>query len=312
MIGLSQRGNFVILTYHRVVPKPDPLWPSQVDRVFFTRQMEVLRRYFNVLPLKEACSRLRDNALPPRAVVITFDDGYADNLHIAAPILSKFGLPATFFIATGYLNGGRMWNDTIIEAIRATSISRVELDFLSTGPLTIDGLVDRRHAIETVISKIKYLPADERNRIADQLASLLQVRALPQNLMMTDDEIRALHAEGMEIGGHTVSHPILSLLTPEEARSEIVNGRDYLAERLDVEITSFAYPNGRPQKDYQASHVEVVRESRFDLAVSTAWGPVRKTDDFWQLPRVGIEEFRKIMFALRLLRSYWDPEAARV
>jgi len=312
LFGLNHCRRFIILTYHRVVSEPDSLRPSQIDSVSFARQMEVLRRYFNVLSLSKAHSHLQDDSLPPRSVVITFDDGYADNVHIALPILKRFGLPATFFIATGYLNGGRMWNDTIIEAIRRTPLNHADLDFLGIDRLSLDDLDCRRKAIMEVIQSVKYLPVQERILNADKVASILMAHSLPTDMMLTDDELRALHSQGMEIGGHTVNHPILTQLSLDETRKEIMHGRDSLAECLGVGIDSFAYPNGRPGKDYQASHVAVVRELGFEVAVSTAWGPVRSSDDAWQLPRVGFTEFRKMHLFLQMLRSYSDPQAARV
>lgn len=110
-----------ILVYHRVLPQADPLFPSIVDAERFSLQLELLRRCFNVLPLPEALARLRNGSLPPRAACITFDDGYADNEAVALPLLRQHGLHATFFIASGFLDGGRMWNDTVIEAVRLST-----------------------------------------------------------------------------------------------------------------------------------------------------------------------------------------------
>lgn len=107
-----------ILIYHRVLARPDPLFPGEVDRALFERQLRLLKRFYTVLPLSVAVQRLRDGSLPPRAACITFDDGYADNAEHALPLLRQYGLHATFFIATGYLNGGQMWNDRVIDAVR--------------------------------------------------------------------------------------------------------------------------------------------------------------------------------------------------
>src|SRR6185295_12429728 len=99
---LSTRGRLLILTYHRVRPEPDGLITDNAHAAGFRRQMQVLARAFAVLPLIEAVERMLAGTLPSRAVCITFDDGYADNAEVAAPILADFGLPATFFIATGF------------------------------------------------------------------------------------------------------------------------------------------------------------------------------------------------------------------
>ena len=114
----QRNGRLSILIFHRVLAQVDPLFPEEVDAARFDVICGWLRRWFNVLPLDAAVRRLRDGSLPRRAAAITFDDGYADNHDIALPILKKHGLPSTFFIATGFLDGGCMWNDTVIEAIR--------------------------------------------------------------------------------------------------------------------------------------------------------------------------------------------------
>jgi len=108
-----------ILIYHRVLPGPDPLNNWDPTAAEFESQIRALSRFFTPLALGEAVERLRKGTLPAHAACVTFDDGYRDNVDVALPILRRHGVPATFFIATGYLNGGRMWNDTVIESIRS-------------------------------------------------------------------------------------------------------------------------------------------------------------------------------------------------
>jgi peptidoglycan/xylan/chitin deacetylase (PgdA/CDA1 family) len=104
----GERGRLSILIFHRVLARPDPLSPDEPDVVEFEAQMRWVRSWFNVLPLGAAIDRLYAGTIPPRALAITFDDGYADNEELAAPILARLGLSATFFISTGYLGGGIM------------------------------------------------------------------------------------------------------------------------------------------------------------------------------------------------------------
>jgi hypothetical protein len=117
-LGAGADAKLSILIYHRVLPVPDPLFPTETTVESFDAQLGLLKSLFNVLPLPEAVARLKAGTLPARAASITFDDGYADNFTRALPILQKHGLHATFFIATAYLDGGRMFNDTVIESIR--------------------------------------------------------------------------------------------------------------------------------------------------------------------------------------------------
>ena len=106
-----------ILIFHRVLPGPDPLQPDVPEAQRFEQILRWVARWFQVLPLDEAVARLAARTLPARAVAITFDDGYADNATVALPVLKRVGFPATFFIATSFLDGGRMWNDTVIESV---------------------------------------------------------------------------------------------------------------------------------------------------------------------------------------------------
>ena len=114
----GNKGRLSVFIFHRVLREPDPLLNWDPDAARFRQLMVWVTECFNILPLDEAVRRLSERSLPPRAASITFDDGYADNFHIARPILESLGLTATFFIATGYLDGGIMWNDKVIEAIR--------------------------------------------------------------------------------------------------------------------------------------------------------------------------------------------------
>ena len=302
---LTTRGRLLILTYHRVCQQPDALIAGNAHAGGFRRQMQMLACAFNVLPLVDAVERMHAGTLPSRAVCITFDDGYADNAEVAAPILAHYGLPATFFIATGFLDGGRMWNDTIIETVRAARGHALELGALGLGRIALDGAAARSAAIGHLIESCKYVEPDEREARADAIAAAAGVDP-PRELMMRSDQVRALHDAGMEIGAHTVRHPILSSISATAAEQEIVTSRDRLSAIISAPVRSFAYPNGKPGVDYRSEHVEAVRRAGFTVAVSTAWGAARAGDDLWQLPRVGFADTSRWRFPLRLLRAYGD------
>ena len=306
MLGFSDR--LAILMYHRVLPQPDALRAWDVDAHAFTWQMATLRRYFNVLPLREAVSRLRSRTLPPRAVCITFDDGYADNVDVALPILQNHGLHATFFIATGYLDGGRMWNDTVIEAVARAPGPVLDLESLGLARHAVATVNERVQAIKSLLGQLKYLPPPERAHKSAAIAERVGQR-LPDNLMMTTAQLRALHQSGMEIGAHTVQHPILARVADDEAQQEIAGSRERLRDLLGSEVTTFAYPNGRPGQDYTARDVELVRRAGFDLAVSTAWGYASARMDVHQLARIAPWDNTPARFALRIVRSYFSAVA---
>ena len=274
-----------ILIYHRVLAERDPLFPNEPTADTFNAQLGRLKQVFNVLPLHDAVSRLKAGTLPARAACITFDDGYADNLTLATPILKQHGLHATFFIATAYLNGGRMFNDTVIEAIRRSPLHTLHLEELSLGAFDIGNDAAKARAIGQILPRVKYLPLDTREQTVARIAELAQSGPLPNDLMLSTAQLKALHAAGMEIGGHTARHPILAKLDAGAVRSEITEGKEFLEQTLNTRVRLFAYPNGKPGADYLPEQAAIVRDLGFDAALSTQWGSATQSSDVFQLPR---------------------------
>lgn len=294
-------GRLSILIFHRVFQEPDPVFPQEMHASRFDALCSWLRSWCNVLPLDQSAAHLAAGTLPARAACITFDDGYADNHNVALPILSRHGLVSTFFVASGFLDGGRMWNDSIIESIRRTNLK--VLDLGEIGTYHVGTPVEKFAAINAVIRKIKYLEPTERQHVTDAIATEAKV-VLPEDLMMTSAQVRALRQSGMQIGAHTVSHPILARLDDGQARSEIREGKAQLERLLGEEVVLFAYPNGKPTEDYSLRSVELVRELGFQCAVSTAWGAARCGDvDMFQLPRFTPWDSTAHRFGLRLAHN---------
>jgi peptidoglycan/xylan/chitin deacetylase (PgdA/CDA1 family) len=290
-----------VLMYHRVLSAPDPL-TGAVDAQDFELQMRALREYFTVLPLAEAVDGLGAGQLPSRAVAITFDDGYADNAVIALPILKAHGLHATFFVADGFLNGGRMFNDTVIEAVRRIR-SSVELRVPGLPPaLPAGSTAEKRDAVARILRVAKYLAPDERSLAVERIARLAE-SALPDDLMMTDEQVRTLVRAGMDVGGHTVNHPILSSVDTGTARREIELNRRRLGAITGTEPRLFAYPNGVPGKDFEYQHTQLVRAAGYQAAVTTSWGAARPGNDLYQLPRFTPWDRDPKRFALRLMHN---------
>ena len=296
------RGRLSTLVFHRVLAQPDPIFPDEIDAERFDRLCGWIAALFNVLPLDEAARRLADGSLPPRAMAISFDDGYLDNHQTAVPILRRHGLCATFFIATGFLDGGRMWNDTVIEALRATRLASLDLGDLGHHDLPDNAA--RRRAIEALIDRVKYLPPAQRQVAVDRIAERAQA-ALPDDLMMGAQQLREMRQAGMQIGAHTVSHPILARLDDAAARLEIAESRQTLQALLGEPVTLFAYPNGRPGEDYTARSVAIVRSLGFAAAVTTAWGAAHRRSDPFELPRFTPWDLTRWRFNGRLLANLW-------
>lgn len=302
---LSPGGAFSrlsILIYHRVLPRPDLLFPTEVDAAIFDRQMAEVAGCFRTMSLMDAVQGLRQGNLPSRAACITFDDGYADNAEVALPILQKYGIPATFFIASGFLDGGQMWNDTVIELVRRQPGSLLDLSAMGLGKFAIDTISQRQKAIASLIGALKYLPIQSRQLQVDEMCARMELMP-SKDCMMTSDQVRTLHNAGMEIGGHTVSHPILARMNATLARAEIANGKAALEDIIRAPVRLFAYPNGKPGHDYLPEHIKIIRDLGFQAAVSTAWGAARSDSDLYQLPRFTPWDRGQTRFMLRMAQN---------
>lgn len=296
------RGQLSTLIYHRVLRQPDPLLPELPDAVQFEAQMRWIRQWFNVLPLAEAAERLGSGALPARALAITFDDGYADNEEVAAPILRRLGLHATFFIATGFLDGRNMWNDRVIEAIRCCARDRLDLGMLGLGAHNLGTVAEQRLAIRDILQSIKHQQPQQRESSVRCIEEACAASAHPA-LMMRPAQVANLAGSGFDVGAHTITHPILARLPEKQARAEIAGGKADLEAIIGRRVMLFAYPNGVPRRDYGAEHVRMVRECKFDAAVSTAWGVAVHGADVFQLPRFTPWDRTRTRFALRLAQN---------
>jgi len=294
-----------ILIYHRVLDAPDSFLPGEVDITLFDQQLRWIKRIFNVVSLEEGVKKLGDGELPARALCITFDDGYKDNYTNALPILKKHNFPATFYVSTGFLDNGIMWNDSIIEAFRKTNELRLDLREFNLDKYDLGK--DKQKLLYDVIDRVKFLSFSDRLCAISEIKRQLNVRS-PNNLMMTVDELQKLSCSGMEIGGHTVHHPILSKLDHEQARNEIVLGKEQLESITDKEVLSFAYPNGKPGRDYTKANVDIVRQAGFKVAVSTALGVATPSSDIYQLPRFTPWDKSIGKFMLRLYINRYSPQ----
>jgi peptidoglycan/xylan/chitin deacetylase (PgdA/CDA1 family) len=311
LLGVPRTPRLSVLAYHRVLPERDPLLDGEPGASQFEHRMRWVRANFDVLPLGEAVRALRENRLPRRALSITFDDGYADNYGVALPILRRLGLPATFFVATGYLDGGCMFNDVVIEALRRATEPDLQLADLGLGRHPLGCQEQRARAIGRILANLKYFQPERRHKVAAEIARRAGA-ALPTDLMMTGAQVRALHAAGMELGAHTVNHPILAEIPLAQARHEMAASRARLEQITGAPVRLFAYPNGSPGRDYRAEHAALAREVGFAAAVSTAWGAACAGDDLYQIPRFTPWDRADWRFGLRLAHNAMRSHYARI
>lgn len=290
----------LVLNYHRVLPQIDLMMPDEPDVAMFAMQMSVIARHFRVLPLIDALDELYSGNLQTPTVAVTFDDGYACISDLALPVLQRTGVPATVFIAPGILNGGLMFNDALIEIFRNAPAGRLDLQSLDLGEWALDDWEQRRLAASKTIMQAKYLPMQKRQSVVNDAARRAGV-ILPDNLMLTSEQLCRLNqCELVDIGAHTVNHPILSQMNDAAAAAEICDSKADLERILNTPVELFAYPNGKPGVDYLPQHVLQVKHAGFRYAVATSTGVVLRQSDRYQLPRMGLWDRTSFRFLVRI------------
>ncbi len=298
----KQAGNrLCILSYHRILEENDPILLSEPDIQSFQWQMELLAECFNVMPLYDATMALAKNELPPRAVCITFDDGYRSIHDFALPILKTYRLPSTVFVTSGCLGVCNMWNDRIIEAVRSLPGGQVDLRLLGMGKISLAGDQAKKRLAHQLIESSKYLYPQARLELAEQVEKIAG-GARRRDLMLTPEMVSRLSDQNVEIGGHTISHPILTRVDDVVASREIHENKRHLEQIAGKPVRLFAYPNGKPHIDFGARHVEMVKDAGYLAAFTTLAGAAERTHDMYQLPRSRPWDTNPLMYGARLLR----------
>ena len=301
----GQRAKLLTFFFHRVLEKPDPMIPGEMHATQFDEALRWIGDQFRVLPPLEACERLATGTLPARAAIISFDDGYRDNHDVALPLLKRHRMTAAFFVATGYLGDGVQFNDRLTEAVRAHAGDTFDAAWLGLGVLPTGDLPARLRALHRLREGIKYLPPAERNEALERIESACGAaasRGARDRIMMTPEEVQALAADGMEIGGHTVMHPILKSVDDDKAFEEISLGRDALAALLPQPPRLFAYPNGKLGTDFDPRHADMARRAGFSYAFSTQRGAADARTDRMMLPRFMPWDKQALRFKLQALK----------
>jgi len=287
------RKKATLLNYHRFQPERAPQ---------FRRQCEYLRRRHRVISLGDLNRALRNgDAPPPYAVVLTVDDGHRDFYTCAFPILREYGFAATMYVPTAFLDRVEghewLWFDRFTYAFRHSKLSRVEIPPLAPGEppigLRLDSAAARAAASLRVAVAAQWRAAGDRDAYCDRVAAALEVRipATPPEEFapLSWDEVRAMARSGMEFGGHTVTHPILSTIqTPEELEFEISQCKLRIEQELQAPAVHFAYPSGKAD-EIPAAAKQAVRRAGFETAATTLVGQAGPGDDLLWLRRIGIE-----------------------
>ncbi len=280
----------MILLYHRVAEAASDPWELAVTPQHFREHIELLQTLGPIRPLSELGNG--DEAGPPADVsfAVTFDDGYADNLHAAKPILEEHDAPATVFVTTEPIGGRPFWWDELADLILDSTDLPRRLELELGGAATRWEAVDeRRQAVyEEVWAGLQPLPEAERSGSLDSLRSQIEAGRTVSPRSLTRDELAELARDGLvDIGAHTRTHPVLSRLGASAAEDEIRGSKSELEELLDRPVRAFSYPFGGTEH-YGEREVRIVREAGFGLACSAMTDVITRATDRLQLPRMTI------------------------
>ena len=298
--------NVQILLYHRVNDLHDPFFCGTPPAVF-ERQMEYLAKHFRPCSLDTALDELARKDVPPNSIVVTFDDGYKDNFLHAFPILRKFGIPATIFLATGAIDEGPcLWFDRVFQAFRETEEERLYGYGNPSMSCPLNTLQQKLDAQDRVLRFLRSVSDDDKAVWIKALCEKLKVeeKIRRPGLMLSWDEVRAMAQDGISFGAHTVHHPILSRVTSRQVREEVVKSREVIEKELGISVTSFAYPNGATG-DFNESTKEALRDAGYRCAVTTIAGTNDSNQDLFELRRGTPWDHDAAMFALRLNYLKW-------
>jgi peptidoglycan/xylan/chitin deacetylase (PgdA/CDA1 family) len=320
---IARRAEAVILMYHRIGdPGCDP-WRLAVRPERFAQHLDVLRRNARPIGLRRLAKELGEGTLKPGAVAITFDDGYANNLYEAKPLLERHEVPATVFVTSGMVGRDReFWWDEL-EAILLSPPNlphtlRLEIagqthEWVSIEAAPNSQKLSRREKAQgvwqspsgsrdgmyfSVWQKLKPLSPSKREKALDDIRAWAGNFPGPRDSHrpLSRDELRALDGGAVEVGAHTVSHPSLTQHPPDLQKQEIRESKRWLEDFLGRSVRAFAYPYG----DYSRATAAVVEQAGFDLACTTKASAVFSGTNPYELPRIAINDWDGAEFAHRL------------
>jgi peptidoglycan/xylan/chitin deacetylase (PgdA/CDA1 family) len=295
------RNHLIILTYHSVLPSTSDIDAGEARNVvseeMFAWQMEYLARHFRCLRLEDAVDLLAGGRpLPAYSVVVTFDDGFQNNLRFAYPILRRFGVPATIFLTTGHIGRGTLllWTERVGRMLR-----RVKLP---------------EDAARRELKRLKSMTSRDRDAAIQQMERTLgpnardEAEAAGPNAdryrFMTWSEAQELARGGVTIGSHTVAHPIMASLDDERCSVELLQSKQEIERHLGRPCTLFSYPNGTAD-DFGDRDKASLRKAGYMAAVTQIAGVNDKHTDLFELRRLNIGHGHTPQLFVAQVSGFW-------
>lgn len=307
-------GGGVVLLYHRVAETARDPQLLCVSPRHFAEHLEVLSQRCHPVSVAEMLRRAREGRSLRGLVALTFDDGYADNLHSAKPLLERYGIPATVFVVVEHVRTGRefWWDELEHLFLRGGGVSPASAADSPGKTGQRRGRGEDRGAREeriyrTVYGRLRYFSPGWRRVVLDRLwratgAGLEETptRGCPLHRPLTVEELRQLVDGGLvRVGAHTLNHPVLAKLAPEEQEREIMRSKAELEEMTGASVDGFAFPYGGAG-DYTQVTVDLVRSAGFAWACANRPGRVERRTDPYQVPRFLVRDWDGEEFERRL------------
>lgn len=283
--SIRRQTRVFILMYHKVGPSGAPYFGASVHPENFERHLRYISRNFTMARLDELPGMIGEKR-GREYVVITFDDGFRDNYQWAFPLLRKYGIPATVFLATNFIGSGNMlWPDRLAYLLHLAASSCPSVPAgVSSLPDPLAGFVFEflaGHGVEArrvaILRKfglaLKHYSEAEKNSFFASLSAIFKIN-LPddrERLMLSWDEIREMADHHIDFGAHTVNHVALSRLADHVARRELTESRNMIEEKTQKSVTSFAYPYGK-QEDFSIANISQVEDCGFRCACTAIRG----------------------------------------
>jgi peptidoglycan/xylan/chitin deacetylase (PgdA/CDA1 family) len=298
-----------ILAYHSIAEKPqltDHIFGASTSKAQFEKHMKTLARKFRPVSLEEVVQFAKSGRqLPPGAVTVTFDDGFADNYDVALPILNRYGIPASFYIMVNAVENGTLpWYCRLRFTFHATN-KREWKDSASGRAFRLDVPEERKAALNLAWDTGAKLTGSVQERFIGGVEESLGTEPAngPHGFMMTWEQVRGLRRAGHTVGAHTLSHPNVAQVSSCEARAEIVESKRHLQERIGEAIEHFSYPHPALNPCWSSETLEITREAGYKSAVLTTPGQVRAGDEPLALKRANTPS-DLVQFTLNLQRTF--------
>jgi peptidoglycan/xylan/chitin deacetylase (PgdA/CDA1 family) len=301
-LGLSRlwrrvsRSAVAVLLLHGVLPDADSS-PFNSSGKFISPEklrtfLERISRLHRIVPADQAVQSLASGRSLASAMVVTFDDGYANNYEHALPVLGSMGLPFTVFVTTGLVGTDTvLWNDRLEFAVSSTVRQTIPAGMVPA-ELAIATPHEKREATARLKHVLKARPTSEAAAAVGDLCEYLgadpRSRKLDDVRFMTADEIRRMAAAGVTLGAHGVTHAILSREKPDRVRAEVVESRQSLETLGGRPVDLFAYPNGRPE-DFNAGVKRELASAGYKASFTSVYGLSRPGGDLLEIPRIPLD-----------------------